>query len=211
MEIIIIWFVLCNLSIIISVFIHECIHGFISSLNGEAVSTGFNRVGNIYKFPKDKDFRNNFNPPEKNNFWDFAPQFNLLLAIIFTAVFYFKTYMGSAADYIILAFALGNSVIRLIPMVFALITRHTEDEISQGEILVKISGKRILKYVPAVFSIMVSIACIVFIYMEIYKYGAAGMTIYNLLWIFPSFILSFVILNVLDNHFRINWQARGKL
>ena len=51
------WLLICVLFFTISVFLHECGHGLANALAGIPCSTGFNRVGDIYKFPRDNDFR----------------------------------------------------------------------------------------------------------------------------------------------------------
>lgn len=51
------WLVICIIVFLISIFLHECGHGLANHLRGISCSTGFNRVGDIYKYPKDVDFR----------------------------------------------------------------------------------------------------------------------------------------------------------
>ena len=204
----IVWLALCNAAIIVSVFVHEVIHGFTAKLDGVPVSTGFNRVGNAYKFPSDADFRTDFYSGGGKGVPDFAPQFNLTLAIIFTILFSLMPYSGSVLNHIILAFALGNSVIRLIPSALALITRRNEDETGQGECLVEKYNRRFLKYLPLFFSIVVSILCLYFIHMRIESLRLQGEVIPGIRWIWLTFVSSFVICNILDKFLRINWVPK---
>ena len=51
------WFVISLIVFMVSIFLHECGHGLANSLAGIPCSTGFNRVGDIYKFPSAEDFR----------------------------------------------------------------------------------------------------------------------------------------------------------
>ena len=204
------WIALCKAAIIVSVFVHEVIHGFTAKLCGMAVSTGFNRVGDAYKFPSDPDFRKNLYSDDNdvNDAPDYAPQFNLALAAIFTLLFIFMPYTGSLLNHVILAFALGNSVIRLIPSAVALIARRNEDEIGQGYHFALKYDRKFLYYVPAVISVAVSIVCLYFIRARIESLRLHWEAIPNMWWIWPAFVSSLVICNILDKLLRINWVPK---
>jgi len=78
----ILWFILLVFSILISIFMHEIAHGLSAYLNDIPVSTGFNKVGDIYKKPEDEDFRKEHK--NQKNYVDFGVIVTLLLAILFT-------------------------------------------------------------------------------------------------------------------------------
>ena len=201
------WLGICILSVIISVFIHEIVHGVCARANGIAVSTGFNRVGNAYMFPSDPDFRTGlyFPTPTSLSEWDFAPVATLILAVIFTVTFVCKKYTNSIFDRFVFAFALSNSILRPIPVALALITGGVEDEITQGEVLAEIFDSSLLLYVPAMISIVIGGACIYFIYRRYLFITKQEINILSPFGIVPAFAISFVILNLLDNYLRINW------
>ncbi len=207
------WFVLCIIVFLISIFIHECGHGLANSLNGVACSTGFNRVGDIYKYPRDADFRAEYSSAP-DSVLDFGVPATLLLAIAGTIIFYKAK--GEKSKILALAFAATNSMMRLIPCLFVVLVPlftgriHNEDEYGTGLVLMEITGGGSwLIYLPALFSILISAICFVFLYRKLrveisnkrfFKYGF--FTLF-------SFYATMVIANLLDNIFRINWVAFG--
>ena len=73
------WLVICIIVFLISIFLHECGHGLANHLRGISCSTGFNRVGDIYKYPKDVDFRATYRNASES-LLDFGVPITLLLA-----------------------------------------------------------------------------------------------------------------------------------
>ena len=73
------WLVICIIIFLISIFLHECGHGLANHLRGISCSTGFNRVGDIYKYPKDVDFRAAYRNASES-LLDFGVPITLLLA-----------------------------------------------------------------------------------------------------------------------------------
>ena len=203
------WFLLCLLVFVISTFLHECGHGFASKLNGVSVSTGFNRVGNAYKYPSDDDFRAGYDSTQ-SSLLDFGVPITLMLAICFTLLFYLKEFKNEYVTEIVLSVALCNSMIRLIPSTLCGIipiftgNLHIEDEIDTGKVLVEQFGIGWLIAVPAIISFLISIVC----YLACMKRSKRIQFIMNKqmiagLWI--AYAFSFIIENYLDNIFRINW------
>ena len=203
-----IWFLLCNVALILSTFLHEVGHGFSSWMNGFAVSTGFNRVGNAYKYPRDIDFRAGFTGGEILK--DIGPAVTLLLALLFTIVFLKKRYANTILDRCILALAISNSIMRLVPAVTVLLRilitgEGTEDEIQQGMAWAERLNLPILTYLFALLSIVVSLICLILLYTHFKKLRREKIAIPNPSWVWPAYITSFFILNVLDMYIRINW------
>lgn len=131
------WFLLCTFVFVISTFLHECGHGFSSALVGQPVSTGFNRVGNVFMFPKESGFRTGLNL-DANSLLDLGVPVTLLLAIIFTILYYRGKFKSSITEVVLLSIALCNSLIRLIPALSICIipiftgNLHKEDELQTG-------------------------------------------------------------------------------
>jgi hypothetical protein len=128
------WACLIFIVILISIFFHEVGHGIGFRMTGTHVSTGFNRVGNPYKFPDDPDFRTGMQSSVFGTV--LGPGINLLFASIFTLWLYRskKSHLISLA---IGAVAISNSLIRLVPMLMffgaALFGwMHIEDEVGLG-------------------------------------------------------------------------------
>lgn len=203
-------FILCMVVFLISIFIHECGHGFANSLRKVECSTGFNRVGDIYKYPKDIDFRAEYSLVS-DSLLDFGVPATLLMALIGTFVFYKVKSVKSKA--ITLSFAVTNSIMRLIPCLFVVMVPlftgkiHNEDEYGTGLAFVNAKGLSWSLYLPALFSILVSIICIVLLYRNLQKkLSIKAFVGYGFLTLF-SFEATMVVANVLDNIIRINWMA----
>lgn len=205
------WCILCIAVFLISIFLHECGHGFSNSLSGIECSTGFNRVGDIYKYPKDADFRAEYSSAS-DDLLDFGVPATLLLAIIGTVVFYKAK--GEKSRLVALAFAATNSIMRLIPCLFVILVPlltgkiHNEDEYGTGLELVKVTGASWLIYIPALLSIFISVICIMFLYRKLkVKMSNKRFWDYGFLTLF-SFCVTIIIANILDNIIRINWAVQ---
>ena len=201
------WSMLCIVIFLISFFIHECGHGLANSLRGINCSTGFNRVGDSFKYPNDIDFREEYSSSE-TGLLDFGVPATLSLAIVGTIGFYKTKRRGKI---ICLAFAITNSLIRLIPCVcvilIPLITSktHVEDEYETGLVLARITKISGTVYFPAILSILISIICIVFLLNRL-KTSVSVRAVWGYgLLTFVSFGVAVMIANMLDNIIRINW------
>lgn len=204
------WCVLCVIIFLISIFIHECGHGFANSLRGIECSTGFNRVGDIYKYPRDVDFRADYSAVS-DSLLDFGVPATLMLAVIGTLFFCLPK--GKMGKPIALGFAATNSVMRLIPCLFVVMVPlltgrvHNEDEYGTGLALAEATGYSFLIYLPALISILVSVMCIACLYRKLKtEISSKGFIRYSFLTLF-SFYITMIIANILDNIARINWTA----
>lgn len=86
---IVVWFVICLLVFIFSTFLHECGHGLANQINGVSVSTGFNRVGNAFRYPFDSDFRTGYDATQ-TFLMDFGIPITLVCDVLFSTVLYVK-------------------------------------------------------------------------------------------------------------------------
>lgn len=204
------WCLVCIIVFLISIFLHELGHGFANALRDIECSTGFNRVGDIYKYPSDTNFRENYSLVSDSLF-DFGVPLTLILAMIATILF--CKAQNRKIQQIALPFAAANSLLRFIPCLFVVLAPlltgniHIEDEYGTGTVLAKILGIPWLIYIPALFSITVSVICIAFIIMKMKRIiSLRKLCIYGL-FLFLSFDMAMIIANHLDNIFRINWHA----
>ena len=192
-----------------STFLHECGHGLSSQMNGVPVSTGFNRVGNVYSFPGDANFRTGFEDTQ-SFLLDFGVPVTLFLTIVFTIVLCTKKRWGSFSAFVIAGFSLCNSIIRLVPCLISVIsslltqTLHMEDEIQTGQLLATQTGIGWLLALPAIISIIVSIVCLV---LSLRKCRTIEYLHFKGIWIAfcAAYVVSFVMENYLDTVIRINW------
>ena len=203
------WLIVCIIILLVSIFLHECGHGIANAISGIECSTGFNRVGDIYKYPKDIKFKEEYSKTP-DVLLDFGVPCNLLLAIFGSVLCYkskkeYKQYLGYAI-------ASTNSILRLIPCLMVIIiplvtgSLHKEDELGTGLLLVQKTGLDFFTFVPAIISIAISIICIILIILKAKQKGVKHILIYGLL-VIVSFVLGMIIANYLDNIFRINWYA----
>lgn len=205
------WLTVCLIILLISIFLHECGHGLANAISGIECSTGFNRVGDIYKYPKDATFRQKYRQMP-DVLLDFGVPCSLLLAILGTVLCYKAK--KERTQYLGFAIAGTNSILRLIPCLMIVIiplltgSLHNEDELSTGLILAEKTGLEFFTFVPAVISILISVICIVFIIKRARQKRIKHIVFYGLL-VLASFGIGIVIANYLDNIFRINWHAIG--
>lgn len=204
------WFFILSISIIISTFIHEIGHGLACYLQGIPVSTGFNRVGDVYKKPSDPDFRTKL--VTNNITCDLGVPITLILAIVSTVLLYLLT--SDIAIIIASGLAVANSFLRLIPMVNILAgllfkgELVVEDEVGLGRMWYNKFGYQIFEYIPLIISTVVSVICYYFTYKSIsnnemiIEFNSSGYTITTIF----AFLVSFKILNKLDDVIRINWN-----
>ncbi len=204
------WCVVCIVVFLISIFIHEIGHGWANSLRGVACSTGFNRVGDSYKFPSDSDFREEYSKVS-GSLIDFGVPATLIMAIAATALFYRAS--NKKIKRAALPFAVTNSLLRLLPCLWVVLTPlltggiHVEDEYETGLILAEMTERAWFTYVPASFSIAVSVICISAVISKIKEETKIrNICICGLLSIF-SFGIAMLIANELDRIFRINWMV----
>ncbi len=202
------WLLICMAVFMISIFAHECGHGFANALAGIPCSTGFNRVGDIYKYPKDVDFREYYSNAEPI-LLDFGVPCTLILSVVGT-ILYLKSKKEKIRNFGA-ALAIGNSLLRLIPCSFVLFTPlltgrvHIEDEYETGQLLVGMTGNDLFLYIPAFVSWILTAACLAVIIRMARKrkteHAAAYFTVSVL-----AMCVGFAIAMVLDNYVRINWQ-----
>jgi len=205
------WFIILIFCFVVSTFLHEIAHGLSSYAVGTPVSTGFNKVGQPYKTPHDLDFRKGLEKDE--NPWDMGPSTTLILSVGFTLLLIKSKNKNQAIIMIIGAFALCNSLIRLIPMAHSylgLITKgsfYLEDEISTGILWYNLYGLELMKYIPSLISIVVSLFCLHFVIktLQIKLPGLFSKHVYFTTILVFAYIISFSIESRLDNIIRINW------
>lgn len=230
-----IWFFFVSFSFFISTFLHECGHGFGYFIDGVRVSTGFNKVGDVGKFPSQPDFRSDHIITGKLNFGGLLGPFTTwTLAIIFTIFLtkrkrpdFFAVFFGSMS--------VANSFLRIVPnfsfIVLAISGYFTlEDEVAWGlsstksvdfpmsyenfrEIAIKtpqvfISNTHV--YLWPVMSLTICSICLFISYRKLYSIFKESFPhfLFKLIFAFlplASFPLTFSILNWLDNIIRINW------
>lgn len=206
-----IWFITLICCFVISTFLHEAGHGISSYAVGIHVSTGFNKVGQVYKKPHGLDFRKGFD--NSDNPWDMGPAVTLFLAIGFTLALIRTKIKNKTITMLLGAFALCNSLIRFIPMIHSylglLITGsfYMEDEIGTGLSWYKLCSLEIMKYLPSLISIAVSVICLHYVIKTLkvkLPYLFSGRINFTIIWV-SAYLISFAIESGLDNIIRINW------
>jgi len=229
------WAVILFLTTLIFQFLHECGHGFGSSLEGYHVSTGFDKVGDVGKRPSDHDFRLNKTIQGGWNLSGFlGPLINWIFAIYFTAIFLRQRTVSCVA----LLFGSGaaiNALIRLVPMLIffgsAFQGRFVlEDETALGlsaiqrikfpmsylnfKILASTQSSLFLVepkiYYWPVISLIISIVCFLLTYRRLKQLSWQIMSsrFAQLIFIVLPFLIwlpAFVVVNKLDNLIRLNW------
>lgn len=202
------WLLICVLFFTISVFLHECGHGLANALAGIPCSTGFNRVGDIYKFPRDNDFRA-FYSSTNPVLLDFGVPCTIALAIVGTVLFT-KT-KKEKLQYFGAALAIDNCLLRFIPCSLVLIMHlvtgkpHIEDEYETGQLLVQLAGNGMLLYVPALISWLTTAVCLVITARTAGKRKVNHVFAFSVVSVL-AIIIGFAIVFVLDNFIRINWH-----
>ena len=205
------WLTLCIVVFIISIFLHECGHGIANAISGIPCSTGFNRVGDIYKYPSNPSFREAYSQAD-SALLDFGVPCTLVLAIVGT-IMYCRG-KRKKLKYVGVTIAATNSVLRLIPCLMVVLVSlftgniHKEDELETGLLLVQMTNYSYWTYIPALFSIIVSVLCIIFLLKKAKKDDIGNLIPYVLL-VIVAFYVGMIIVNILDNIVRINWIALG--
>lgn len=205
------WFIFLLLCFVVSTFIHEIGHGISDYAVGIHDSTGFNKVGEPYKKPSDIDFRKG--REDLQNPWDMGPNFTLLLAVGFTLILFKAKDKNKTAIMVIGAFAFSNSLIRLIPMIHSYLglllkgSFYNEDEIDIGLSWYSLHHLEIMKYIPSLISIILSLICLYFVVKALKRKlpSLFSKRIAFVIICFVAYIISFVIETGLDNIIRINW------
>ena len=178
------WLTICILIFCISVFLHECGHGIANALARIPCSTGFNRVGDIYKYPTDNDFRS-FYSTTNPVLLDFGVPCTIILGIIGTIIF-----IKAKKDKIKLfaaALAIDNCLLRFIPCSLVLFTPlitgkiHVEDEYETGQLLVKLTGSNIWQYIPTFISWAITATCLMLLIKNAKKRNINHILLYSIL------------------------------
>lgn len=227
------WVVVLFVVMLVSVFLHEVGHGVGARIDGVRVSTGFNKVGMPGKMPDDPDFRTGM---KLTRVWGglLGPVTTWVLAIVFTAALY-RQQKATRASFVIGAVAIANGLLRVVPMLMfvgsgVLGQLRMEDEVGWGiwyvtktflpdlakldmTILLNDHAMTLLAYpavwIPPLFSLALSLVCLVFAYRRLFKLDA-WLASWNarLLLIALSILAWFAhspVTNVLDRVIRINW------
>lgn len=203
------WFVFLIVAILLSSFLHEVGHGLSAYSRGHSISTGFNKVGDYNKKPSDNNFRKQHN--RYKNPWDIGPLLTLILATLFTYLIFQVN--NEFLIYLFGSLAFVNSFLRLIPMIrsyFSLINTGSlaiEDEIATGTLWYQMSDILILKYVPSIISIIVSVLCLKYV-LKVLKMKLPELFSYR--WSFTlisvsALLVAIPLINFLDQNLRINW------
>jgi hypothetical protein len=203
------WFVFLIVAILLSSFLHEVGHGLSAYSRGYSISTGFNKVGDYNKKPSDINFRKQHN--KYKNPWDMGPLFTLILATLFTYLIFQVN--NKFLIYLFGSLAFVNSLLRLIPMIrsyLSLINTGSlaiEDEIAMGTLWYQMSDILILKYVPSIISIIVSVLCLKYV-LKVLKMKLPELFPYR--WSFTvisvsALLVAIPLINFLDQNLRINW------
>lgn len=204
------WFVVSLLVFMVSIFMHECGHGIANSLAGIPCSTGFNRVGDIYKFPSSEDFRSYYSTAP-SVLLDFGVPCTLFLAV-FGAYLYSRSKFRPL-QYIGASLAAGNGLLRFVPGLAVLLVPlftgkvHVEDEYETGELMAAKFGSAIWTYIPAILSVGITLFSLIWILRTAYKRKVSKPGVYAVIS-FIVFCVGMVIASILDNYIRINWPAR---
>ena len=204
-----IWFGICLLVFLLSIFLHEIGHGLAYMVSGYSVSTGFNRVGNVHTFPNDSNFR----PIIASSFLlDFGVPVTWLLAIAFTIALPTKKEINKYAVQVIAAFAFCNAILRLVPSALTIImpiftgSTHIEDELGAGQLLAERYEMGWLIAIPLILTLAISLTCYIVTTKKSRKIQPL-MLKWKTLSLWLAYFAAFGIANLLDNFFRINWIA----
>jgi hypothetical protein len=229
------WVLVLFLSIILFQFLHECGHGLGSLMDGDHVSTGFNKVGDVEKKPDDRDFRSKRVVHGRFNFGDWlAPTLNWITALLFTGLLH-RQKIADIRAMLYGAIALSSALIRFISMFLffmnAILGKFSlEDEASLGlratsslkfpmplanfNIIAK-SEPGIFLSMPSLYiwpslSFLISVICLALAYWKLSYIFRPKLRSFLVLLTFlfaPVFIwpLTFFITNKLDSLLRINW------
>lgn len=234
-NLLLIWMVFLFLSILIFLFLHECAHGFGSQLDGFPVSTGFNRIGDVGKRPRDPDFRSeHIVEGELRSGALLGPFTNWMFAITLTGLILHREKTNNLT-LLLMAGAVSNSLMRLIPMLGFFLAALggklvLEDEVEWGlrsiqglefpmfwndfQALISQQNSLFLSepriYFWPLISFFISFICVVYVYLRIFKLFCMKMNTRIEQWLFglmPLLIwpLISIAANKLDNLIRINW------
>ena len=201
------WLFVSLLLLMISAFLHECGHGLANELAGIPCSTGFNRVGDAYKYPSDDDFRSYYSTTEPVLI-DFGVPCTLVLSVL--GAFIYARAKNRKLQYLGASLATVNSFLRLIPCLMVLLIPlftgnvHIEDEYETGQLLVNIFGENLWLYLPAIFSIVITVFSLIWVYRTAITRQVKKPLIYAIVS-FCVFCNGMVLASVLDCYLRINW------
>ncbi len=208
-----IWCVYLVIFFLISIFIHECGHGLANALRGIECSTGFYSVEYNVPISGFGRFRAHHILEVSSAMSDFGVPATLILAVIGTILFY--RLKGERGKTIALGFAVTNSVMRLVPclgvVIISLLTGqpYKEDEYSMGLAVAAATGYSWSIYLPAFVSILVSMICIICLYIKLKVKMSMSFKTFCCrgYFVLVSFYISVIIAVILDYYVRINWPV----
>ena len=201
------WFFISLLVFMISIFLHECGHGLANALAGIPCSTGFNKVGDAYKYPSADDFRSYYSTTEPVLI-DFGVPCTLVLSVL--GAFIYARTKNRKQQYLGAALAVGNSFLRLIPCLMVLLIplftgyTHVEDEYETGQLLVNKFGENMWLYLPVIFSIVITAFSLIWVYRTAITRQVKKPLGYATVSFFV-FCIGMALASVLDCYIRINW------
>lgn len=203
------WYFISLLVLLVSVFLHECGHGIANSLAGIPCSTGFNRVGDIYKSPLDDDFRSFYSTAEPV-LVDFGVPCTLVFSVL--GAFLYAKSKNDKLQYFGASLAVSNGLLRLVPCLMVLLTPlftgevHVEDEYETGQLLVEKLGSAFWLYVPSLLSVAITGFSLVWVCRSAVLRKANKPWIYGIVAFF-SFGNGMMIASTIDKYIRINWPV----
>jgi|YNPBryunderm2012_1023409.scaffolds.fasta_scaffold04149_2 hypothetical protein len=229
------WACLLSLALFVFLFLHECGHGIGARLDGERVSTGFNRVGDLGKHPGDPDFRAGHVITGRLGWGGLlGPLTNWFFALVFTGwIMSFK--QSSRASLLLGAVAVVNGFMRFVPMAMFFINAglghlSLEDEVAWGlgsvdglglpmsfdafQAVARSEPELILQtpgiYAWPIFSIGISLLCLILSYrklLALYRTDLPTRASQVAFVFMPMAVwpVVFALANTLDRVVRINW------
>jgi hypothetical protein len=208
-----IWCVYLVIFFLISIFIHECGHGLAIALRGIECSTGFYSVEYNIPISGTGKLRAYHIWELSSELLDFGVPATLILAVVGTILFYrLKEERGKT---IALGIAVTNSVMRLVPclgvVILLLLTgqSYKEDEYLMGLAVAAATGYSWSIYLPAFVSILVSMICIICLYIKLKVKMSMSFKIFCCCgyFVLVSFYISVIIAAILDCYVRVNWPV----
>jgi hypothetical protein len=229
------WGILLFVGIIGFNFLHECGHGFGAQLDGQHVSTGFNKIGDVGKRPSDPGFRSDQVVGDiLSSSSILGPLVNWLLAILFAAMLLHRS-KANFSTLLLGVMAVSNAINRLPSMIAFFVSAPFGKIILADEInwvmkavrgisfpmkyydfnALSTSQTRIILSEPRVYfwpsvSLLISLVCFYLAYRHLYKVFSAHLSPRITRWLYGfmpliALVLIALPLKWLDNLIRINW------